>query len=78
MRQSGLVNVTQMPAMKNKPTLEQFAKMFGATVEQCNDLKRKNKAQLEAMYDEAWKTRKRVNGYTSEQLRQLINGLQIP
>lgn len=61
-----------------KPTLEQFAKMFGATVEQCNALKAKNRIELEAMYAKASATGKRVNGYTSEQLRQLITGLQIP
>jgi hypothetical protein len=59
-------------------TLPQFCKLFGCTIEQANALKRKNRAQLTVMYDKAWRTGKRVNGYTSEQLRQLINGLEIP
>lgn len=59
-------------------TLDQFCKAFGCTREQAEILRAKNKAQLEAMYDKAWKSGKRVNGYTSEQLRQLINGLEIP
>jgi len=52
--------------------------MFGCTLKQVNALKKKNKAQLTEMYNEACATGKRVNGYTSEQLRQLITGLQLP
>lgn len=64
--------------MKTKPSLEQFCKIFGCTLEQANALRAKNRAQLTEMYDEACRTKKRVNGYTSEQLRQLITGLEIP
>lgn len=62
----------------NKPTIEQFAKLFGVTVEQCNALKAKNREQLTEMRVKALKTGRKVNGYTAEQLRQLITGLQIP
>ncbi len=59
-------------------TIEQFAKLFGVTVDQCNALKAKNRVQLKAMHAQAVKTGKKVNGYNAEQLRQLITGLQIP
>lgn len=62
----------------NTLTLHQFCTLFGCTLRQAEQLRTKNKAQLEAMYHQACATRKRVNGYTSEQLRQLLVGLQIP
>jgi glycyl-tRNA synthetase beta subunit len=64
--------------MKTTPTLAQFCKAFGCSIEQAKALKAKNKGQLTEMYYEAAKSGKRVNGYTSEQLRQLITGLNIP
>lgn len=60
-----------------RPSVADIARMFRCSVDQVNALRAKNRAQLTVMYNEACRTGKRVNGYTSEQLRQVINGLPI-
>lgn len=58
-------------------TLEQFARMMGVTVEQCNVQLAKNRKQLEGMYRQAVKTGKRVNGYSADELLKAVNRIKV-
>jgi predicted transcriptional regulator len=50
-------------------TAAEIAERFGCTEEQVRALHRKNSEALAKMADKAVRTRKKVNGYTSGQLR---------
>lgn len=49
-------------------TPSEICKFFGCTMDQLNSQYVKNAEGLEAMYKKAAKTKKKVNGYTAEQL----------
>lgn len=61
----------------NVRTPEQIAALFGCTVEQVGRQFAKNYQGLRQMYEQACATGRRVNGYTSEQLRQMMNALPM-
>lgn len=48
----------------------QVAQRFGCTVEQVQNLYRKNAIQLQSMANQAKRTGRNVNNYTAEQLAQ--------
>lgn len=58
-------------------TPEEIAKAFGCTVEQVGAQFAKNYEGLRQMYEKACASGKRVNGYTSEQLLQMMNSLPM-
>lgn len=60
-----------------KPTIEEIAAKFGCSPAQVGAQFARNFIQLSAMYRQACATGKRVNGYTSEQLRRMINSLPM-
>jgi hypothetical protein len=60
-----------------KRTHEEIAKAFGCSVEQVGAQFVKNYNGLKQMYDKSCASGRRVNGYTSEQLRQMINSLPM-
>lgn len=57
--------------------LEQIAKIFGCSEAQVSAQFVRNYNQLRGMYEQACRTHRKVNGYTSEQLRQLLNSLPM-
>ncbi len=57
---------------------EQFCKSFRCSPEQVEALRAKNKTQIHAMYMQACRSGKSVNNFTREQLRQMLNGLELP
>ena len=58
-------------------TREQIAQVFGCTPAQVGAQFVKNYEGLRVMYEKACATGKRVNGHTSEQLRQMMNSLPM-
>lgn len=59
-------------------TPEEIAKVFGCTESQVVAQFAKNMTGLRSMYNTAMSSGGKVNGYTAEQLSQLINNLPIP
>lgn len=81
----GTVNIdtpTSRERVKKLLAEDLFLKQFGCTKEQLEFLKAQtcgNNYKLYLQwYEEACKTCRPVYGFTSEQLRQLINGLKLP
>ncbi len=60
-----------------KITIQQIAERFNCTPAQVGAQFAKNYAGIKGMYVKACATRKKVNGYTSEQLRQIMNSMPM-
>ena len=63
--------------MQTKPSAADIAARFNCSVEQVGAQFVKNHNSLSGMYREASASGKKVNGHTSEQLRQMINALPM-